>query len=249
VTGVVDGDAAVTLLHAAAFGGSRVSELPTASKPARPDDSQRLQELLVARSGRTVAGWKVATDAAGVSMYGAIYADDCHASPARVAADRYPLRGVEGEIAYRFVKALPARSARYGRAEIEAALGPFPAIEIVDTRYQSYQTTPMLDRLIDRMSNGGMVIGEATGDARAFEAIHVVLTIDGEKRVDQIGGHARRDPLLPVIEFITAQQATRSFAEGEFITAGTFTGLIFAEPGQHVVVEFVGFGRVELTFA
>lgn len=245
---MTDGDKAVDLLHAAATGGARVSVLPAGSKPANVAHAHALQDALVVRSGRVVAGWKVATDADGVAMRGVIYAEDCHPSPARIAADRYPMRGVEGEVAWRFVAALPARMAPYSRAEIAAVLAPFPAIEIVDTRFASYRDTPLLDRLVDRMSNGGMVIGKAEAAPSSFEGIGVKLTIDGDVRLDQLGGHSRGDPLLPTIEFINSVQAQQSFSAGQFITAGTFTGLITAEPGQHAVVEFAGFGRAEVTF-
>jgi 2-keto-4-pentenoate hydratase len=191
-----------------------------------------------------VAGFKVATDPAGIAMYGAIYADDCLDSPAGVSAKRYPLLGIEGEIAYRFTADLPARDAPYDRAELERVLVAFPAIEIVDSRFESYADTPMLDRLADRMSNGAMVLGRADGAAPDFAAIRVVLRLDGEVVLDQVGGHSRRDPFLPVVEFIRSVQARRGFAAGQFITAGTFTGLVFGAPGQHYTVEFVGFGMV-----
>jgi 2-keto-4-pentenoate hydratase len=237
----------VDLLDAAARGGARVRALPTAMSSVA--EALALQDQLVARSGKAVAGYKVSTDPAGMVMYGAIYADDCHDSPATVSASRFPLLGIEGEVAYRFTADLPSRVQAYERAYLEPLLVPFPAIEIVDSRFESYQATPVLDRLVDRMSNGGMVLGAATGPRKTFEDVHVTLTIDGTTKVHQDGGHSRGDPFLPALEFIRAQQQVRAFTAGQFITTGTFTGLIFAHAGQRIEVAFSGLGVVRMTTA
>jgi 2-keto-4-pentenoate hydratase len=237
----------VSLLLAAATGGPRVEVLH--SKPSGIAQALAQQDELVARSGRNVAGWKVSTDATGAVMYGAIFADDCHPSPATLSVAKYPLMGIEGEIAYRFTADLPAGGPIPSREELARILEPFPAMEIVDSRFLSYKDTPLIDRLVDRMSNGGMVIGRATGRSRSFEQIGVKMAVDGVVTLDQRGGHTRKDPFLPAIDFITTVHGTRSFAAGQFITTGTYTGLAYGKAGQHIVIDFEDFGRVELTVA
>jgi 2-keto-4-pentenoate hydratase len=91
-----------------------------------------------------------------------------------------------------------------------------------------------------------MVLGVATGDLARFEDVHVTLTVDGLAALDQRGGHSRRDPFLPALEFIRSQQHSRSFAAGQFITTGTFTGLIFGRPGQTIEVAFSVLGDVRM---
>jgi 2-keto-4-pentenoate hydratase len=241
---------AASLLADADRAHGHIAALPDGLHPGSPGEAMTIQAHVVALSGETVAGWKVATTPDGVSTWGAIYGRDVLASPAKLEAGRMPMRGVEGEVAFRFVHDLPARPAAYSRQEIEAALTAFPAIEIVDSRFESYAETPAPDRLADRMSNGGIVIGEAEAGADKLDLsqLHVTLVCDGKTLLDQVGGHSRGDPLLPAIEFIRARQEQVTFRAGQFITAGTLTGMIQGTPGQRYVVTFDGLGSVELTF-
>jgi 2-keto-4-pentenoate hydratase len=240
---------AVALLHEAAASGRHLKELPGASRPGSVAEAHAVQDRLVRLSGKAVAGWKVSTAADGEVMYGAIYADDCHPSPAVVAASEYKLMGIEAEIAFRFTNDLPTRERSYSREELTAVLVPFPVFEIVDSRFASYADTAPIIRLADRMSNGGMVIGRTDGEVPAdLDAIHVRLAVNGTIAVEQIGGHSRKDPFVPAIEFINSRQKTQRFAAGEFITCGTFTGLRFARAGEVYEVAFDGLGSVRLTF-
>ena len=243
-------ETAVRLLNEAARDISHIAVLPPGSEPRSVDEAHALQKAVVVASGEAVAGWKVATDAQGQAMWGAIYAKDCLGSPAAVDAGRFPMRGVEGEVAFRFERDLPARQAPYSRDELRAILSAFPAIEIVDTRFASYEDTPVLHRLADRMSNGGIVLGTASPSAASLDLtkLHVSLSRDDETVIDQMGGHSKGAPLLPVLDFIHAVQAEQSFAAGQFITAGTFTGLVRGAAGESYVVSFEGLGDVSLSF-
>jgi 2-keto-4-pentenoate hydratase len=228
-----------------------LAALPNGVHPASPAEAHAIQARLVALSGETVAGWKIATTAEGVATWGVIYGRDIFDSPARIAADRMPMRGVEGEVAFRFTADLPARAEPYSRAELRAVLAAIPAIEIVDTRFADYAATPVTDRLADRMSNGGLVIGEAEpgADARDLSQLRVRLTAEGETLLDQVGGHSRGDPLLPVIDFVHARQQALGFRAGELITAGTLTGLAHGRPGVRYTVRFEGLGTASVTWA
>jgi 2-keto-4-pentenoate hydratase len=246
----IDQDMAARLLADAAATGRPLAALPAAGKPSTAAEALAIQELLVGRSQQAVKGWKVATDAAGTASWGAIFAADCFATPASVDGSRLAPMGVEGEIAFSFDRNLPSRAEPYSRAEIEAVLTAFATIEIVSSRFASYQDTPRVDRIADRMSNGGIVMGALRQDWRGFDLskLRVTLSVDGVVTVDRIGGHDRGDPLLPALEFIRAVQATKSFQAGQFITTGSFTGLTFGQPGARFAVEFQHFGKVELAF-
>jgi 2-keto-4-pentenoate hydratase len=241
---------AARLLAAPPRAGQALAALPEALRPATIGQAHAIQAAVVELAGGAIAGWKVATNEQGQAMWGAILPQDCLASPAVVEAERFPLRGIEGEVAIRFERDLPARPSPYTRAEVEAAVVAFAAIEIVDSRFADYRTAPFLDRLADRMSNGGMVIGPDCPGWRLLDLarLKVRLLIDGEVRVDHVGGHGRGDPLLPAMDFIKAVQAATTFRRGQFITTGTCTGLAFGEPGQSVEVAFEGLGTAALTF-
>jgi 2-keto-4-pentenoate hydratase len=236
-------DEAVRLLGEAARTGVRLAALP-GEPPLTAAAALAVQDRIVAASGKRVAGWKVAT-ADGVPTYGAIFEEDCYASGSVLPAARYPLRGIEGEVAFRLLRDLPAGSA-LSREELVPLLAAFPAFEIVDTRFASYADTPAIDRLADRMANGGMVIGEATGAPADLSRLPVRLTRNGQVVVDRVGGHPRGDPLLPVLEFVNATRRTRTLPAGQFITAGSFTGLEFGSAGEAWEVSFAGLGAVRL---
>jgi 2-keto-4-pentenoate hydratase len=241
---------AARLLAAQPRAARTLAALPEALRPATIEDAHAIQTALVELSGGAIAGWKVATNEQGQVMWGAILPEDCLASPATIAAERFPLRGIEGEVAIRFARDLPARRAPYTRAEVEAAVVAFAAIEIVDSRFADYREAPFLDRLADRMSNGGIVIGPDCPGWRVLDLkqLEVSLVINGEIRVAHAGGHNRGDPMLPALEFINAVQLTTDFHRGQFITTGTCTGLAFGEAGQSVKVAFKGLGSAAVTF-
>lgn len=243
-------EAAATALAEADRSHQPLATLPGGLHPASPAEAHAIQERLVALTGETIAGWKIATTPEGVATWGVIYRRDVFDSPARVAAGRMPMRGIEGEVAFRFTADLPARTEPYSRAEIRAVLAAIPVIEIVDTRFADYAATPANDRLADRMSNGGLVVGEAEpgADARDLSRLRVTLIGESDTLIDQVGGHSRGDPLLPVVDFINARQQSLGFHRGELITAGTLTGLIRGEPGGRYRVTFEGLGTASVTF-
>jgi 2-keto-4-pentenoate hydratase len=243
-------EAAAQALAGADRSHQPIAALPGHVHPASPAEAHAIQERLVALSGETIAGWKIATTPEGVATWGVIYERDVFESPARVAAGLMPMRGIEGEVAFRFTADLPARAAPYSRAEIRTLLAAIPVIEIVDTRFADYAATPVLDRLADRMSNGGLVVGtaEAGADARDLSKLRVTLIGESDTLLDQVGGHSRGDPLLPVIDFVNARQQSLGFHAGELITAGTLTGLIRGEPGGRYRVTFEGLGTASVTF-
>ena len=141
-------------------------------------------------------------------------------------------------------------AAPYERGEIEAAVTAFAAIEIVDTRFQSYQRANVFDRAADLLSNGAFVVGAARQDWQAFdlETIEASLTIDGEERVRRSGGHASRDPLLPAIALVNHLRLTTGAPAGAFVTTGTNTGREIAAAGETVEAAFEGFGSAALRF-
>lgn len=228
--------------------GVRLDRLPSA-----PEDigaALAVQARVVALSGEAVAGWKVAAGPNGELMWGAIYSRDLHDSPARVPADRYPVRGVEAEIAYRFRIDLPRGDEAMSAARIAELVEPVPVFEIVDSRFRDYAGTPVVHRLCDRMSNGGLVVGRWTGPLpRDLAAMRVRLEQDGGVIYDGAGGHVRGHPFGPAVDFIAARHGRQDFAAGQIVTTGTFSGLVFGAPGQTWRASFGGAAEVALSFA
>jgi 2-keto-4-pentenoate hydratase len=240
-------DEAVRLLVGARRSGERLDALPEGTRPADLAEAHAIQDATVAALGDRVAGWKVSIAPAGV-MRGIILQSCLVESPAVRPASQVPLLGIEGEIAFRFERDLPPRDRDYSRDEIADAATALVGIEIVSSRFQSYEQTPALHRTADFMSNGLYVTGTVRPDWRevALDGLEAVLTINGAVVVRQCGGHPTVDPLLPAIALVNALRASTGVRAGQIITTGTYTGLHFGQPGDKVMVDFTGFGTAEI---
>ena len=226
---------------------ARIAALPDAAKPANLAAAHAIQEATASELGERVAGWKVAINAEGEVMRGAIFGSRMLASPAALPSRDVPLLGIEAEIAFRFDRDLPARDTPYTDAEIAAAVTALVGIEVVDSRFISYADAPLLDRTADCMSNGAFVTGTVRSDWRDFDLaqLEAILRVNGTVLVQKRAGHAAGNPLRPAIPLVNALPGIRA---GQVITTGTYTGLVFVKPGDHVSAEFTGFGTAEIRF-
>lgn len=228
---------------------ARLERLPASSSPGSAAEALAVQERVVALSAEQVGGWKVAR-MDDVVTWGAIYTRDIHDSPARIPAQRYPLRGVEAEIGLRLKTDIPRGGEEITVERLPDLLEPVPVFEIVNSRFLDYRGTPALDRLADRMSNGGLVVGRwLAAPPRDLACLFVRLTRDSETVFDGTGGHARGDPLIPALEFLAARRMDCDFRAGQIIATGTLSGLVFGEPGETYRADFGSIGQVEVSFA
>ncbi|MCC7046827.1 MAG: hypothetical protein IT562_08960 [Alphaproteobacteria bacterium] len=233
----------------------RLDGLPASCRPATVDDALAIQAATVALledpvGAWPVGAWKVGAPVAGRLVRGAILRSRIFGSPAAVRAADMPLLGVEAEIAFRFDHGLPGRARDYTYEEVAAAATALAAIEIVDSRYADYAGAPMLDKIADCVSNGGLVCGTVRADWRDIDlaSLTASLAIDGATVARQSGGHATRDPLLPAVAFANDRRNEGGLPAGVIVTTGTFTGLTFAKAGQSVLATFEGFGSAAVTF-
>ena len=239
--------AAARTLVEARRGGRRIAALPASVRPRTVADAHAIQDASVIALGETVRGWKVSI-ADGETMRAPLLGSRMLASPARLRATEVPMLGIEAEIAFRFERDLPPRAQPYGADEIADAVIALAAIEVVDTRFESYADTPALDRLADFMSNGAFVAGRERPDWRSIDltALKAALIVDDRPVVEQTGGHAARDPILPAIALVNVLRAGPGVAKGQIMTTGTYTGLFIARPRDRIVAHFEGFGSAEL---
>ena len=241
---------AVRIFAEARRSSVRIAALPASARPADLAEAHAIQDATATALGDPVSGWKVAITPAGEVMRGAIFRSRMLASPAVLPASVVPLLGIEAEIAFRFERDLPPREAEYSEAEITEATTALAAIEIVDSRFQNYKDTPLLDRTADCMSNGALVSGTARPDWRMIDlaGLAVTLTVNGEVVIQQTAGHAAGNPIRPAVPLVNALRQAGGVKAGQVITTGTYTGLVFVKPGDHVVAAFAGFGTAEIRF-
>lgn len=230
--------------------GRPLAALDETCRPATIAEGHAIQDLLIASLGEPISGWKVAGIVSGEVMRGAVPASRMVSSPARIEVSSMPLVGVEAEIAFRFEHNLPARMQPYTRDEVAEAVVALPAIEVVETRFQSYRNTPSLHRLGDCMSNGYLVCGPTLPDWRSidFTTVHVSLARNGSVLAQSVGGHTNGDPLLPAVALANELRDGPGLLAGQVVTTGALNGLHPVAAGDVVTADFEGFSRLDLRF-
>ena len=225
--------------------------LPVELQPTTIDEGHAIQDATVALLNETIGGWKVALDKAGIMSRAPIFKDDIQANPGRVEASDTNLRGIEAEIAFRFTRDLPARDSDYSRREVEDAMEAFAAIELLNSRYAEAGPRSTLEKLADRIIQGGIVCGTPRADWRSidFAKLEVVLTVDGTDIAAGTGTHPIGDPVAPAVALVNALRKTSGVKAGQIMTTGTWTGMNFVGPDSLAVANFDGFEPVLAQFS
>ena len=230
-----------------------LESLPSAAMPANKADAYAIQTE-VARGIGPVTAWKVGASAPDAEPSSApIHADTLFFETGTLPTAMFRVIGIEAEIVYRLKSDLPARDEPWTRDEVLNAVGSIhPAFEICDTRFAAYGSQGPLASLADQGNHGALVVGAATADWRHIDPVTQPLTldIDGERRIDTVGGNKAGDPIR-LLAWL-ANTGARPFGglhAGDTVTTGSCTGTIFIQPGSRAVADFPGLGRIELTVA
>lgn len=239
---------AVSLLVTARQTGKPLANLPDHCRPNSIAEGLAIQDALVKRLGEPIAGWKAALPPNQGVLYGAILASVVFPSPARLPVSLGRVAGVEGEIAFRFERDLPAAQRDYTRDEVAAAVGVMAAIEIVGARFQDHTKVSAAERAADLNVNGGFVPGHVISNWRHIDiaALEVTFDIDGKNKVHRVGGHPFGDPLAPAVALVNVLRTRNGARAGQMMTTGACTGNVFVEPGKTVRVTFSHLGSVEV---
>ncbi len=241
--------ASVEALAEAQRSGTALEALPAV--PASVAEAHVIQDRVAARLGEVVGAFKATTPPGAEPTRGLIYASMIRPSPARIAPAEVPQLGVEGEIAFRFTRDLPARGTPYTREEVAASLVALPAIEVVSGRHRDPRARPPLEQLADRAANGAFVPGAEIADWSHLDmrSLRVTLFVNDEVVLEREGGHPTGDPLHVAVALVNMMRDTTGVKAGQWVTAGSWTGLRYLEPGDRCAVEFATLGRAELVFA
>lgn len=209
-----------------------------------------IQDKVIEALPESVSGWKVARTPQGEVIWGAIFSSATYPNPAVIPKDDTTFIGIEAEIAFRAIADIEPRANPYTPDELTQYFRPVPAIEIVKSRYRNYENTTMLQRVADRISSGGLVVGDAGPMAKpsSLEGIRVTVKRNGRILFDQRGGHSRVDPFLPAVEFIQSRQKIATIRAGQIVTTGAFTGMMPASEDDTYIIEFDGLGAVQASF-
>nr|WP_314070293.1 fumarylacetoacetate hydrolase family protein [uncultured Roseococcus sp.] len=244
-------DEAAGLLVDARQSGTRIPVLPVSAAPESVREAHAIQDEVAKRLGATIGAYKAnAPTATSEGVRGLIFASGLRVSPATFPVAEAPQCGIEGEVAFRFRRDLPARAAPYAREEIIAALDACAAIEVVSSRYADPGAATVRDKLADNVSNAGFVPGAVQPDWTGLDLarIKVRLEVNGEPIVEKVGGHPIDDPLAVAVALVEMMRQAGGVKAGQYVTCGSYTGLLYFNPGDHFRVVFEGLGEAELTF-
>jgi len=225
-----------------------------AAIPDSVDGAFAIQEIVTQKLGTRISAWKTsAPDPEAVPIAAPIYEDLLYSSGSEIPASELFVIGIEGEIAFRISRDLPLRENPYSREDLIESVGELlPAIEIVDTRMQDGFSQHKNLMLADNQSNGGLVIGEGISNWKGldFDKLEASVTVNDVIEYSGVAGN-RAGELFRLMAWAANHCANRSrpFIAGDIITTGTYTGILFVEPGAEVVVDFTDIGAVEVSFA
>ncbi|MBL0419920.1 fumarylacetoacetate hydrolase family protein [Ramlibacter sp. AW1] len=159
-------------------------------------------------------------------------------------------RWIEAEVALRIGRDVGAEEARSLTVQQAGALVDrmCVSIELVDSRWQSGRDAPALLKVADLLVHGALVLGEfvpyAPGNWAAQECR--VRLGDAPPRVFT-GSLGVGDPAWVLPDWM--RHVTRDGApvrQGTVVSTGTWCGLLEAQPGERVLVEFPGIGAASV---
>jgi 2-keto-4-pentenoate hydratase len=251
---------AVGLLAEAWQIGIKLPELPERCRPRSAAEAYRVQDLLAEELGFPVGGWKIGCTSAAARKIlksrgpfaGRVFATRIFESGATLPDSAYPMRGLEGEFAFRLKSALPPRKRAYTQAEVTAAIGSLhPAIEIVDSRYADWLKVGVPSLIADQGCNGALVLGTAVPRWRQLnlEKAAVKMLINGRVVGEGSGADCLGHPVKALTWLANLLRTRRGIAAGAVVSTGTCSGFQRAEPGDAVRADFGRIGAVEVKFA
>ncbi|SFM23314.1 2-keto-4-pentenoate hydratase [Bradyrhizobium sp. NFR13] len=239
---------AAEILAQARRSGMQIEGLPVT--PSSVAEAHEIQDRVATLVGQPIGAFKAGAPPEGEPTRGLIEARMIRSSPAHMSVVEVPHLGVEGEVAFRFTRDLPARAASYTREEIAQSVAVLPVIEVVSSRFREPLSRPKLEQLADCGINGGLVLGPEMADWSHLDLPNLQMTfiVNGETRIERKGGHPTDDPIAGAVALANMMRAGGGVKVGQIVTTGSWTGLPFLKPGDRCVVRFEKLGEAEIMF-
>jgi 2-keto-4-pentenoate hydratase len=114
------------------------------------------------------------------------------------------------------------------QSALDAIDAVMPALELLDSRYETGFGSPRLDLLADHLGNFGIVLGPALQDWRERDLAAVAMSLALAGPIPEIvsGAHPLGDPIAPLVAL--ARHLARdgdSIAPGDVVITGSWTGV------------------------
>ena len=238
--------------------------LPPEIAPQDEADGYRVQravhDLLLPGTGALV-GYKIGCTSKVMQDYldiphpcgGGVFERGVHESGARLNAADFVHVGVECEIAVRLARdLLPSEEPFTAEWVMEAIETYMPAIEIVDDRYEQWETLGAPTLIADDFFAAGCVLGAPVARTAAPDLLSVTgrALINGAEAGRGTGADVLGHPhhaLAWLANHLAAEG--RGLHAGQIVLTGSLVKTVWLGAGDSVVMELAGLGRVEASFA
>jgi len=255
--------AAAEIIATARRSRAALKALPAEMRPADEAEGYLVQravhDLLLPSTGPLV-GYKIGCTSAVMQEYlqiphpcgGGVFARGVYDTSARLNAADFVRVGAECEIAVRIGRDLLASeepfTAEWVMEAIEAYL---PAIEIVDDRYEQWESLGAPTLIADDFFAASCVLGAPLARNAAPDLLYVTgrTLINGSEAGRGTGADVLGHP-----HYALAWLANHLAAEGkglhagQIVLTGSLVKTVWLKPGDHVVMELTGLGKVEASF-
>jgi 2-keto-4-pentenoate hydratase len=259
------------LLAEARISGVPIERLPEDCRPASVAEANAVGDATAALLGEPLGGWKISflfkpRQAPWLTpLFASRILDAGDGAVVDIPLSLTPSLCIEPEITFRVLRDLPPRERPYDAGEVAGAVIACPSFEVVDTRYDTSRRSirqmidggqradgslSIFELFADHQTSGAFVPGAGVAGWRDydFREVPVTMTADGAEIVSSVGGHAFGDPFLPLVVLANIMRRRQGLVTGQLLATGSFTGFFRVKPGQTIVADFAGFGRVAARF-
>jgi 2-keto-4-pentenoate hydratase len=183
---------------------------------------------------------------------GGVFARGVYDSGVALPAADFVRVGVECEIAVRLARDLsPSEEPFTAEWVMEAVESYMPAIEIVDDRYEQWETLGAPTLIADDFFAAGCVLGAPRARNAAPDLLEVTgrALINGKEAGRGTGADVLGHPhqaLAWLANHLAAEG--KGLHAGQIVLTGSLVKTIWLNAGNGVVMELQGLGRVEATF-
>lgn len=160
--------------------------------------------------------------------------------------------GIELEVGFLIDRPLPSASSPDFEQRLRDCVRPFAAIEVVDSRFETFTKTPQRLKLADNQLGAGAVVGEPLDDWRVEDLCEPAITLafDGKTILEGPRPVPGGSAFGTLAGFIRATELHKYALEpGQIIITGSLSGMDFIEPGTPVEGSIAGLGTVTMTYA
>ena len=257
-------EALAALLAEARRGGRQIANLPPHLVPADANEAYAVAAMVEARLGWAPLGWKVAGTSAEMRarlrlpepIFGRSYArfryDASHGAPVRLPHTDLLDPIIEAEFLFLLGHDLPPRGEPWSEAEVaDAVTAVHAGAEIAECRFPAAALPPFAAILADGSGNGRYVLGPRIAAWQDGVLPDMAVTVEVDGRVRRTGGGAAvmGDPLRALHWLANRLPAAGTHLRaGEWVSTGTATGMLAAQPGTEAVIRFGDLPEFRIAF-